>query len=64
MRLIVDSWVNRKVKMRRGYKTWAEDIALKQRELLQLQADSPLPARSLAEELEIAVVTPNQIPGI
>ena len=50
--------------MRRGYKTWAEDIALKQRELLQLQADSPLPARSLAEELEIAVVTPNQIPGM
>jgi len=50
--------------MRHGYKTWAENVAVEQRKLLHLTANAPLPARSLASRLEIAVIGPSQIPGI
>lgn len=50
--------------MRRGYKTWAEKVSVEQRKLSSLRAEEPLPARLLADRLEVAVLTPEQIPGI
>lgn len=50
--------------MRRGFKTWAERLALEQRSNLNLGNVSPLPARALAGYLEVTVIAPHQIPGI
>jgi Zn-dependent peptidase ImmA (M78 family) len=50
--------------MRRGFKTWAEEIAQEQRHNLGLQAESPLPAHVLADHLNATVLGIEQIPGI
>ena len=50
--------------MRHGYKAWAERVALEQRKLLHLTGNAPLPARLLAEQLEIPVLSPTEILGI
>lgn len=50
--------------MRRGFKTWAEKIAVEQRGLLLLKSHLPMPARSLGKHLGIAIITPLEILGI
>lgn len=50
--------------MRRGFKTWAENLALEQRRNLSLRDVSSLPARVLADHLEITIIAPNGIPDI
>ena len=50
--------------MRRGFKTWAEKVAIEQRQLLGLQENAPLAAKSLADRLDVTVISPNQLPGV
>ncbi len=50
--------------MRRGFKTWAEDVALEQRRALGLRAEEPLLARVLAAHLGAKIVTLAEIPGL
>lgn len=49
--------------MRRGFKTWSENQALKFRHELSLRPDEPLPAARLAEHLGIVVIAPHAVPG-
>lgn len=50
--------------MRRGFKTWAEKMALEQRRLLDLRPEDPLPARLLADFYDTIVVEPADLPGM
>lgn len=50
--------------MRRGFKTWAEKLALEQRRILNLQDTAALPARLLGDHLDITIISPDEIPGI
>lgn len=50
--------------MRRGFKTWAEKLALEQRNKLNLGDVSPLPARLLADHLGVFIVSPKDLPGL
>ncbi len=50
--------------MQRGFKTWAEHQAMEQRRRLGLVATAPLPAMQLAAYLGIAIVSPEDIPGM
>lgn len=50
--------------MRRGFKTWAEKLAIEQRRLLALKPEDPLPARLLADFHDATIVEPVEIPGI
>jgi hypothetical protein len=50
--------------MRRGFKTWAEKLALEQRSALTLGPEAPLPARLLASYHDVVILEPAEIPGI
>lgn len=50
--------------MHRGFKSWAEEEALKQRERLGLQPTSRLSARALAEDYRIRLILPAEIPNM
>lgn len=50
--------------MRRGFKTWAERVAVQQRELAGLEPFRPLPARLLAGQLHVTIARPEEIPGL
>ncbi len=50
--------------MRRGFKTWAEREAIERRKALGLKAQDALPAAILAASLNIAILAPEQIPGM
>ena len=49
--------------MRRGFKTWAENLALEKRRILSLSDAAALPARVLGDHLETIIISPNEIPG-
>lgn len=48
----------------RGFKTWCENVAVSVRSDLQLNVRSPLDPRVLAGHLDVALNTPDDIPGI
>lgn len=50
--------------MRRGFKSWAEEAALTQRQALGLGNEAPLPARVLADHLDAVIVELSEIPGV
>ncbi len=56
--------------MKRGFKTWAEEISLRYRRALGLKSDDDLPARVLAQHIaeqlhsRIIVAAPADVPGI
>lgn len=50
--------------MRRGFKTWAENLALEKRRILSLSDVAVLPARVLGDHLETTIISPDEIPGI
>ncbi len=50
--------------MRRGFKAWAENLSVQQRNILGLKSVSQLPARLLAEKLNVCILCPTDIPGI
>ena len=50
--------------MRRGFKTWAEDVALELRRVLGLRAEEPLLAQVLAKHLGANIITLSDIPGV
>lgn len=50
--------------LKRGFKAEAERTAGFYRKLLELKEHDPLPARMLADKLEIKLLTPQDIPGI
>jgi Zn-dependent peptidase ImmA (M78 family) len=50
--------------MKRGFKTWAEKAARDVRLSCGCAPFAPLPARVLAAQLRIPVITPDQIPGL
>jgi predicted transcriptional regulator len=52
------------VALRRGFKTWCENMARGYRRELKLAATAPLDPRVLAEHLLIKVWTPADIPGL
>ena len=49
---------------RRGFKTWAEEVALRVRRKLKLPAISPLDPLQLAELLSVLVVSPDELRGM
>ncbi len=49
-------------KLDRGFKSWSERVAEAMRIELGVAAHAPLPARQLAEHLNISVITPHDIP--
>lgn len=48
----------------RGFKTWAENVAVNIRRDLGLSAHAPLGARELATHLSVILWTPNDVPNI
>src|SRR5712664_668675 len=46
---------------RRGFKTWAEEIAVRVRQKLKLPLASPLDPWQLAELLSVVVLTPDEL---
>src|SRR5689334_9889201 len=50
--------------MHRGFKTWAEKLALEQRHMVALRSEAPLPATLLADFLDVVITEPRGIPGI
>jgi len=50
--------------LKRGFKAEAERMAGFYRKLLKLKEHDPLPARQLADKLEIKLLTPQDIPGM
>lgn len=50
--------------MRRGFKTWAENLALEKRRELGLGLTAALPARMLGNHLEVTIISPDEIPGM
>lgn len=50
-----------KYRLRKGFKKWAEEVALNYRKELNLKNYEPLPANLLADHLGIIIVMPNQI---
>ncbi len=50
--------------MRRGFKTWAEKLAIEQRQLLALKPHDPLSAKALASFHDVMVIEPSELPGI
>lgn len=50
--------------MRRGFKTWAENEAVRLRQKLGMRASERLPARTLAADLGVIIQDPKQIPGM
>jgi Zn-dependent peptidase ImmA (M78 family) len=49
---------------RRGFKTWAEEIALRVREKLNLPAEAPADPCQIAELLSVPVLGPNELPDL
>jgi Zn-dependent peptidase ImmA (M78 family) len=49
---------------KRGFKSWCESVAIKQRRDLQLQASDALDALRLAAQLHIIVWTAKDVPGL
>ena len=47
--------------LERGFKAWSERVAQSLREDLKLTPEAPMPARLLAEHLDIILMTPSQI---
>lgn len=47
--------------MKRGFKTWAENEALRLRGELRLPKDAPLEGRELAKHLRVPIATPDEI---
>lgn len=47
--------------LERGFKAWSERVAQSLREELKLTPEAPMPARLLAEHLDINLMTPAQI---
>lgn len=47
--------------MKRGFKKWAEDEAIRRRNDAGLAADAPLPARLLGNMLKISTLTPEDL---
>lgn len=50
--------------LERGFKTWAEHLALSIRRELDLAPHAPLPPSRLAEHLGVRVWTPHDVPGL
>lgn len=50
--------------MRRGFKTEAEKISARARQLVGRGEEDPLPARTLAKAMGVVVLGPREIPGI
>src|SRR2546425_12841040 len=50
--------------LRRGFKSWAEEQAIIERQVLGLRAESALQAAKLAEKYNVTIIGPAQIPGI
>jgi hypothetical protein len=50
--------------LERGFKTWAEQLALSIRRELDLVPHAPLPPLCLAEHLGVRVWTPRDVPGL
>lgn len=48
----------------RGFKSWCEQVAAKERQSLGLRPVDPLEPRQLAQKLGIGVRTPDEIPGL
>ena len=48
----------------RGFKTWAENVAISIRRDLGLQSHAPLDARALAHHLDVLLMTPQDVPNI
>ena len=50
--------------LNRSVKDWCEKEGIRWRRALNLYAYDPLPSRSLAQHLKIAVIGPTQVPGV
>lgn len=50
--------------LERGFKAWSERVALSLREELKLRPEAPMPARLLADHLDIELLTPQDFPGL
>src|SRR3954468_13730378 len=48
----------------RGFKTWAENVAINIRRDLGLPPHAPLGARDLANHLDVLLLTPQDVPNI
>ena len=48
----------------RGFKSWFENVAIRQRRELKLQPYDPLDARVLARHLDITVWQTEEVPGL
>ena len=51
-------------KLERGFKAWSERVAAAMRVELGIAGHAPLPARQLADHLEVTVITPRDIPDM
>ena len=51
-------------KLDRGFKSWSERVAAAMRVELGIAVDSPLSARQLADQLNVTLVTPHDIPDM
>ena len=51
-------------KLERGFKSWCERVASAMRNELELRATDPLPARKLAQHLQVELITPHDVPGL
>ena|SRR5438270_12072190 len=50
--------------LKRGFKSWSERVAAAIRVELGIAQQAPLPARRLADHLDVAVITPHDIPAM
>ena len=50
--------------LERGFKTWAEQLALSVRRDMGLAPNAPLPPRDLAEHLGVRILVPDEVPGL
>jgi Zn-dependent peptidase ImmA (M78 family) len=50
--------------LERGFKTWAEQLALSIRHDIGLAPHAPLPGVALAQHLDVRVWTPHDVPGL
>lgn len=50
--------------LERGFKAWAEQVALSLRREMGLHPHAPLPPKALATQLDIDIWTPQDVPGL